>query len=180
MTGWKNLGLENGLQSMIICIVVDLAVDLLLNDLVFVWFDDLMCNGCLFVSPVATSGGSKLTRGDRSVSVRNYSVVEVHNTRKHRLLFLFPIMRAIRALIVLRDRETRERFHGHRIIVGKSWYRLATLAQSMFVGGRALLARSNVIIQAAVVDVVTTHCILAGGCFGWHCAYGATWTVYVD
>lgn len=180
MTGWKNLGLENGLQSMVVCVVMDLAVDLLLDDLVFVWLDDLMYNGCRFVSHVATSGGSKLTRGDRSVSVRVHGVFEVHNAFEHRLLFFFPVVSAIRALIVFRDRETRERFHGQRIVAGKSCHRLATFAQSMLVRERALLARSNVISQAAVVDIVTTHRILAGGGFGWYCAYGAAWTVYID
>lgn len=42
---WEYFGVHDRLQTMMVCIIVDLAVDFVLNDFVFVGFDDFMYNG---------------------------------------------------------------------------------------------------------------------------------------
>jgi hypothetical protein len=54
VTWWENFGLENGLQAMVVRVIVDLAVDLLLNDFMFMRFDDLVRNSCTRISSMMT------------------------------------------------------------------------------------------------------------------------------
>jgi hypothetical protein len=50
VTWWENFRLENGLQSVVVRVIVNLAVNLLLDDFVFMRFDDLVRNGCSRIS----------------------------------------------------------------------------------------------------------------------------------
>lgn len=50
----KDLDVVNGLYSMVVLVVVDLAEDLVLDDLVFVWFDYFVCHSCKDVSRCLT------------------------------------------------------------------------------------------------------------------------------
>lgn len=44
MTGWENFGLHYRLQSVVVGIVMDLSIDLMLDDLMLVGLDNLVCD----------------------------------------------------------------------------------------------------------------------------------------
>jgi hypothetical protein len=46
MTRRENFSLHYGLQSVVIGVVVNLSVDFVLNNFVFVRLDDLVCDSC--------------------------------------------------------------------------------------------------------------------------------------
>ena len=115
----------------------------------------------------------ELTRSICNVPIHIHSIFEIHNAFKHRLLFHFPIMATIRALVVLRNRKAWDRLYSQRTITGGSSHRMVTLLQAMLLIRKALSVRSNAIFKAAIADLVS-------GGFGWYCTYCAAETTGID